>query len=363
MEKKIKPTTLEAEAAIELSVPGEPVSDAAPIAVVVAIDGALTDEASGRLPAGTLINNRYKIVNEIAEGGMSIVYKAIDTQDLAADADTLVAMKVLRTELARDPSIVDRLHREARSVKELDHPNIVQVRDYGSTEDGLHFIVMQLIDGPSLADLIVKEKQLSSARSINLFLQLCDALQEAHQHGIVHRDIKPSNILMAIDENGEETAKIADFGIAKPSPSERALNPSLTHTGSILGSPAYMSPEQCMGTATDERTDIYSLGCVMYETLTGRSPFAADTPVKSILSHLEQNPEPFEIEFKGLKIPAHLEKIVLKCLEKEPANRYQKAILLREALSTPPASGIYRRIIASLIDATLVGAMFFFVGQ
>lgn len=300
---------------------------------------------------------RYRVLSVLGEGGMATVYKAADSES----GDSLVAIKILNQELARDPVVVERFYREARAAHRIVHQNIVQVFDCATTSANVPYLVMEFIDGADLAEIIKSEKHLSVGRSISIFVQLCDVLQKAHDTGLVHRDIKPSNILITRGLDGEEIVKLTDFGIAKPSSSERAINPALTHTGSILGSPAYMSPEQAMGESVDERSDIYSLGCVMYETLTGRSPFADETPVKSILKHIEQSPEPFEIEFKHLDIPKGLEDTVMKCLKKKQSKRFQKIYQVRQSLTTLPSPGIYRRMLSHYVDAVLILLGFTFV--
>jgi Protein kinase domain/RDD family/SAF domain len=313
------------------------------------VDTAPEEQVAG-LPN---LPSRYIVTGSLGEGGMAHVLQAIDNERGGIE----VAVKILRSELARDPGVVERFFREARAVQKVPHPNLVQVFDCATADDGTPYMVMELIRGEDLSQLLKKETQLPVARSLNIFRQLCDGLIAAHDAGLVHRDVKPSNILVYQDSSGNEKIKLVDFGIAKPSSYERAINPALTHTGSILGSPAYMSPEQCQGHAVDERSDVYSLGCVMYETLTGRSPFAADTPVKSILLHIEQRPEPFEIEFSHLKIPATLEDIVMRCLEKEPKDRYQKAYLVHDALTTAPAPGIFRRSASFIVDTIILVAL------
>jgi uncharacterized RDD family membrane protein YckC len=216
---------------------------------------------------------------------------------------------------------------------------------------------MEYVDGRNLAQIIADEGHLAGDRSVGIFLQIANGLKDAHRLGVVHRDLKPSNILIATKDDGTDSVKITDFGIAKPASSERSINPDLTKTGAILGSPAYMSPEQCLGHVVDERSDIYSLGCLMYETLTGRSPFASDTPVKSMLRHLEERAEPFEIEFSHLGIQKGLESVVLKCLEKEPAKRFQRIQQLSDALARPSDTGVGRRFLAEAIDLTLLFLM------
>jgi serine/threonine protein kinase len=297
---------------------------------------------------------RFEVLEKVGTGGMATVYKA---RDLEGSGDH-VAIKVLRTEFARDPVVVERFYREAKAAQKLEHPNLVKIQSCGESDRGVPFLVMEFVEGTDLSKVLEREKYLSVARTVNIVLQLCSVLKEAHDTGLVHRDVKPSNIILAQSADGSDIVKLVDFGIAKPKLSERLANPALTHTGSIIGSPAYMSPEQATGDSVDERSDIYSLGCVMYELLTGRSPFGADTPVKAIVQHLEQEPEPFDIEFKHLNVPVGLEEIVMKCLRKSPADRFQKVYLLSDALVTPPAPGIWRRVIAHFLDLAMVITMF-----
>ena len=273
---------------------------------------------------------RFTQISLLGEGGMSLVYKATDT----ANGDRVVALKLLRKELSRDQLVVERFLREGRAMQALSHENIAQVFESGKTENNMPFIVLEYVDGGSVADAIQREGHLDPERTRNIVKQICKALETAHNRGIIHRDIKPSNILLAADENGAEVAKLVDFGIAKPPSTEPLFNTDLTGTGMILGSPAYMSPEQCKGVEVDERSDVYSLGCVMYEALTGRCPFEAASPVKAIVRHLNEPPAAFDVEHQSLAIPPGLEEIVMKCLEKQPKQRYQNARQVEAALTS-----------------------------
>jgi serine/threonine protein kinase len=292
-------------------------------------------------------------VRLIGEGGMSLVFRALDSDGAP------VAVKVLREELCRDPSVVERFLREAESTERLQHPNIVKVFRSGTTTKGSPYIVSEFVDGQTLEQVLRAEGALSVQRSINIFKQVCAALRAAHEKSMVHRDIKPSNIIVWVDDDGMEQAKLLDFGIAKPSGRGQFANPDLTRTGLILGSPAYMSPEQCTGSDVDERSDIYSLGCVMYETLTGRSPFSADNPVKAIIRHLEEPPEPFELEHKQRQVPKGLEDVVMSCLEKQPKHRIQRIWQLEEVLNSTVAPALEKRALADLIDVGLITVAIF----
>ncbi|HEY9717936.1 MAG TPA: protein kinase [Trichormus sp.] len=289
---------------------------------------------------------RYQVVELLGEGGMAHVYKALDTEC----GDKPVAIKILRPEIVPDPTIVERFFREAKAAQRLSHQCIVSVSDYGTTATKMPYLIMEFVPGQNLAQIINDEGHLGDGRAVKIFMQIAEGLKEAHSLGMVHRDLKPSNILIDTNDDGTESVKIADFGIAKPASSERWIDPDLTKTGAILGSPAYMSPEQCLGHVVDERSDIYSLGCLMYETLSGRSPFASDTPVKSMIRHLEDKPEPFEIEHSELQISTGLEAMIMKCLAKEPAKRFQTVKQLQDVLPRSLDPGLTRRLTADAID-------------
>jgi serine/threonine protein kinase len=294
--------------------------------------------------------SRYQVVELLGEGGMAHVYKALDTEC----GGKPIAIKILRPEIVPDPTIVERFFREAKAAQKLSHPCLVSVSDYGTTANKMPYLIMEYVPGRNLAQIISKEGHLCNGRAVNIFMQIADGLKDAHRLGMVHRDLKPSNILIATNDDGTESVKIADFGIAKPASSERWIDPDLTKTGAILGSPAYMSPEQCMGHVVDERSDIYSLGCLMYETLSGRSPFASDTPVKSMLRHLEDKPEPFEIEHSELRISSGLEALIMKCLEKQPAKRFQTVKQLQDGLPRSLDPGVARRFCSDAIDTAVL---------
>ncbi|MDI6619082.1 MAG: Stk1 family PASTA domain-containing Ser/Thr kinase [Clostridiales bacterium] len=257
---------------------------------------------------GKVLHSRYEIIEKIGEGGMGLVYKAKDHL-----LNRFVAIKILKPELMEDEDFIKRFKKESLSSASLSHPNIVNIYDVGF-EDGIYYIVMEYVKGKTLKDIIRERAPLPYYEVINISRQVCLALDHAHSNNIIHRDIKPQNILMTQDG----IVKVGDFGIARASNSA-----TLTNTGSIIGSVYYISPEQARGGYTDEKTDIYSLGTVMYELATGRVPFMADSPVVVALKHIqEQVTRPSEI---NPDIPSALEDIILKCLEKSPAMRYQSA--------------------------------------
>ena len=258
---------------------------------------------------GRLLGNRYEIIEKIGNGGMAMVYRAKD-QIL----NRFVAVKILRDEFTTDEEFIKRFSIEAQSAASITHPNIVSVYDVGN-EGNLYFIVMELIKGKTLKEIIIEEGgALPWKWSTNIAIQIASALETAHKNNIVHRDIKPHNII--ITEDG--IAKVTDFGIAKA-----VSNSTITAFGSTIGSVHYFSPEHAKGGYTDSKSDIYSLGVVMYEMLTGRVPFDADTPVSVALKHMQEEPvAPIEI---NEKIPSSLNDIILKAMRKDPTLRYQSA--------------------------------------
>jgi serine/threonine protein kinase len=227
---------------------------------------------------------------------------------------------------------LQRFQQEAQAASTLKHPNIISVQDFGTTSDGEPFIVMDYIEGSSLAEEIEDYEYLPIDRSVRIFLQVADALVHAHSKGIVHRDLKPSNIILIVREGVHDHVNIVDFGIAKMMPQEGAEALNLTQTGEVFGSPLYMSPEQSRGEKLDARSDIYSMGCLMYETLTGRHAIAGENTMEVLYNHLNQVPEPMN---RGdIKIPTALEKIIFTALAKDPAQRFQSMADLHEHLRT-----------------------------
>lgn len=262
-----------------------------------------------------ILENRYELLEKIGDGGTATVFKARCTV-----LDRIVAVKILKEELARDQAFVRKFRSEAQAAAQLSHPNIVNIYDVGE-ENGLHYIVMEYVEGTSLNDYIDARAPLSPDEAIRIAVMICDALEQAHSRGIIHRDIKPHNILMT----PEGEIKVADFGIARaPSTS------TITYSGNIMGSVHYISPEQARGAVVDATTDIYSLGCLMYEMLTGQVPFDAESPVTVALKHIHEEPTPPRVLNEA--IPSVLEKIVLTAMAKNPIERYRSAAEMRQAL-------------------------------
>lgn len=265
---------------------------------------------------GKVIGNRYEILEKIGEGGMATAYKA-----RCNILKRYVAVKVLREEFTTDEEFIRRFNTEAQAAASLTHPNIVSIFDVGH-EDNVYYIVMELVQGKTLKEIINEDGVLPWKWSVNIAIQVASALETAHKNNIVHRDIKPHNII--ITEDG--IAKVTDFGIAKA-----VSNSTITAFGTTIGSVHYFSPEHARGGYTDAKSDIYSLGVVMYEMLTGRVPFDADTPVSIALKHMQEKPvEPMKL---NPSIPFAINKIIMKAMEKEPSLRYQNATEMLKDLS------------------------------
>ena len=256
---------------------------------------------------GTLFDGRYQVVRKLGAGGMANVYLAED-QELGRP----VAIKILNDRHAGDEQFVERFRREAKNAAALSHPNIVSIYDRGEAE-GTYYIAMEYLDGRSLKELIVQRGPAPITVSVEYARQILSALRFAHRHGIVHRDIKPHNVLV----DAEGRVKVTDFGIARAGVSQ------MTEAGSIVGTAQYLSPEQARGTDVDQRSDLYSLGIVLYELLTGTLPFNGDTPVEIAMKHLSTIPE--APSAKRPDVPRDLDLIVTRALAKDPDDRYQSA--------------------------------------
>ena len=264
-----------------------------------------------------VFSDRYQLVNHIARGGMAQVYLA---RDLLLDRP--VALKVLFPELSVDRAFVERFRREAKAAANLSHPNIVSIYDWGQGEN-TYFIVMEYVAGRTLSQM-VRQGPLDSPQAASIAADVAAALDFAHRHGVIHRDVKPGNVL--INESGQ--VKVADFGIARAIGAGAAED--LTQTGSVMGTATYFSPEQAQGFGVDPRSDVYSLGVVLYEMLAGRAPFTGDSPVSIAYKHVKEQPEP--LRTVNPAVPAALEAIVMKSLAKQPEDRYQSAEEMRADL-------------------------------
>jgi len=273
---------------------------------------------------GTIFAGRYRVERIIGRGGMGAVYQA--TQ-LAVDRP--VALKILKTELADDLKEVARFQQEARAIATLQHPNTIRLIDFGATDDGSLFLVMEYLEGEGLASVIKREAPMEPKRVMHIGLQILEALSEAHNAGIVHRDLKPENIMLTEVFGKTDFVKLLDFGIAKVA--ENAGDAAhLTKTGMFVGSPRYMAPEQVRSQWVSDRTDIYALGALMYEMLCGHPVFSADTPTGYLIAHVQQPPDPPTRGDKLLVGP--LVDFIMQCLEKQPDARPAGAVAAIEAL-------------------------------
>lgn len=266
------------------------------------------------LLVGTVLKDRYFVLSIIGKGGMSLVYKAKDLS-----TGKVVAVKALRTQGLGDETIVKRFKQEAEVLHRLNHPRIVSVYDYGTSRIGQPYFIMDYLVGVSLSQVLRKQGPLNLGRFQDIFVQIAAAVSHAHKHKAIHRDLKPGNIMLVEMGDTVDYVKIVDFGIAKLAEDASKL----TRLGEVWGSPIYMSPEQGMGTKIDTRTDIYSLGIVMYEALTGDVPFLGKNYVETMTKQMSEAPAPFSEVAGHLNIPASLEMIVFKALQKSPDDRYQ----------------------------------------
>ncbi len=268
---------------------------------------------------------RYKLKKRIGAGGMGEVWSAFH-RGLQRD----VALKILRPESARDPRMVERFEREVRATTELTHPNTIRVYDYGVTEDGLWYYAMELLEGRHLGAVVAHEGPLDPGRAARLVAQAARALAEAHRRGLVHRDVKPANLFLTELGGEPDFLKVLDFGVVKFTAQEAGAD--LTRTGFFAGTPAYLSPEVAGGGEADARSDVYALGAVLYFLLTGAPPFSSDNPTELLAAHMSKRPIP-PSQRRGEALPPAIEEIVMRCLAKDPAARYESAVELARALA------------------------------
>ncbi len=264
---------------------------------------------------GRVINDRFKIIAMIARGGMGRVYRARQ-EPLGRE----VALKVLdpRYKGGEDPEFQARFFLEASTAAKLSHPNTVTVFDYGKTSDDIYFIVMELVEGRTLSSMLKAEGALPGPRAIHIALQMARSVREAHGLGVIHRDLKPANVLITTHADEEDFVKVLDFGLVK----DLEENQELTQQGLFMGSPKYMSPEQIQGGRVDARTDVYSLGVILYYMLTGKVPFEGATQVQTLMAHVKNDVPPMERE-DGVPIPQELQNVVMRSLAKDMEVRYR----------------------------------------
>ncbi len=271
---------------------------------------------------GALFAKRYEIIEDLGEGGMGHIYRVLDRT-----INEEVALKLIRHEVAANPKTIARFSNELKIARKVSHKNVCRMYHLGE-EAGTYYITMEFVDGEDLKKMLKMAKPFSEKTAVDIARQTCEGLAEAHRHGIIHRDLKPSNIMI----DGEGNIRILDFGIAKSVETE-----GLTRTKAMIGTPEYMSPEQVMGEEADPRSDIYSLGVVLYEMMTGRVPFEGDNPLSTAIQHQTKSaPAPIEL---NPRISPNLNRIILKCLEKSPDDRYPTAEALRNDLIALEGAG------------------------
>ncbi len=292
-----------------------------------------------------ILDGQFHVIQRIGTGGMGSVYKASQPA-----MNRMVAIKILHPKLVNRRDLTSRFRREARAMSQLSHPNTVKVFMYGELEDGSLYIVMELLDGRNLNQAVRRDGPFSAARAIPILIQVCAALQEAHGLGIVHRDLKPENIFLCNQGGLQDFAKVLDFGLAKVT--EQQMRPGsliLTQEGMVFGTPEFMSPEQAQGRELDARSDIYSLAVILYEALTGRLPFNAQTPMEYIQKHVMEPPIPLAERVQDGDFPSGLQAVLSKALAKKPEDRWQSAAEF--------AAGLHSVLVGTNAEAASAGAM------
>ena len=269
---------------------------------------------------GKTIARNFKIEKLLGVGGMGKVYKA---RQLSLDKD--VVIKVLHDHFRDDPQLVQRFQREARAASRLNHPNSIQVIDFGQDESGVLFMAIEFLNGTDLFTVLQKEGPLPADRIARIMIQVCSALGEAHEMNVIHRDLKPENIMVEDRRGRKDVVKVLDFGIAKIQDPDDKGGQALTQAGMVCGTPEYMSPEQARGQSLDARSDLYSLGVLVYQLTTGDLPFMADSPIGIVTKHILEQPDPPRQKYPQLNVPEKLEAIILKSMAKEAGERYQTA--------------------------------------
>lgn len=300
-------------------------------------DGATTmgvHTPSETYAPGVIVNERYRIDEVIGIGGFGAVYKC--TQ---ANMDQEVAVKVLKSEHLTSLEHVKRFTREARAASKLKHPNTISIFDFGTHSDGALYLAMEYLHGETFANRMDEQVCMKPGTLVHIMTQICHSLTEAHDAGLIHRDLKPENIMLLPVAGDLNFVKVLDFGIAAFESERNPGEERLTEAGMIMGTPTYMSPEQARGETLDARSDIYALGVMMYEAVCGRVPFEGDQPMTVLVKHIKDPPEPPRRVAPEANIPRALEKVILRCLEKQPNHRPQTALELADALgkalSTP----------------------------
>ena len=295
---------------------------------------------------GTTLAGRYRIVELLGEGGMGAVYSA---EQMLGATTRKVAIKTLHQHLSNDPKLRMRFEREVSTIAQLEHPNTIQVFDSGTTTDGILFIVMELAVGKSLADVLEQERSIEPGRATHILKQIAASLEEAHRAGIVHRDLKPENIMLTHRAGQADFVKVLDFGIARRLEDDQP-GKKLTQAGTVLGTPPYMSPEQFMGQTVGPASDIYSLGIMAYEMVSGELPFHANTSWDWAAAHMTATPKPIEQTARGAGVPVAFREAVFKALEKAPSARFHSVHDFAVALEGGAVAGPLSRVALTMND-------------
>ncbi|MFA7339054.1 MAG: serine/threonine-protein kinase [Candidatus Obscuribacterales bacterium] len=293
----------------------------------VASDAAAERRFDPNIRLLDLTEGGYQFLDRIGKGTLSYVYQA-----RSGKVDALLAMKIFRRSPFENKRTLKRLEQEANKAKQLNHPNLCSVYEFGLSEKQYPYLVMDFLAGPTLEEVISTEGFLEVDRLIDIAIQICDALTHAHHHNLIHRDLKPANIYLLKAKGGGDFVKVSDFGIAKVLPNPGRETRYMTADGEEFGNPSYMSPEQCLGERLDGSSDIYSLGCLMYEALSGKLPFSSSNPVRLGFKQVSQKPQSLRERFKDIDVPEALDAVVLCALEKKPENRFPTAEKMKEAL-------------------------------
>ncbi len=307
-------------------------------------DGSTLRSAAGTADMiGSIIADRYHVTKKLGEGGMGAVYLGEHVK-----MGRMSAIKVMVSSMANDPDAVARFNREAANAARINHHNVCGIYDFGETEDGVIYLAMEFIEGEALTDTLEREGALGASRATDLLVQSTDALQAAHDLGIVHRDIKPDNIMVAKARGEKDLIKVVDFGIAKAVGGEEGQN--VTKTGLVVGTPEYMSPEQLSGDVLDGRSDVYSIALVYYKMLTGDLPFKADTAQETMIKRLTDDPLPLAAAFPSGNFTPEMQAVMDKALQRIPSDRYSTAAEFGDA-ATAAASGMSASSPAAFDDA------------
>jgi serine/threonine protein kinase len=319
------------------------------------IDG--NGQIIGELPQGYIVGQQFRVRNTLGEGGMSYVYLCDDIS-----LNRQVALKVMRVSAQSNEQALTRFKREGQAVAMLSHQNVVKVHSLQFTERDQPFLVMEVVQGVSLSELLEISGPFKLPRALKFLGQICDGISHAHANGVIHRDLKLSNIMLINPDRSDEKIKILDFGIAKV---VTETSVKMTQTGEVFGSPAYMSPEQALGKSVDTKTDQYSLGCIAFELLTGRTPFAAENYLAVLMSHVQEE-APSVNDFMQTPVPDNIERTIARLLAKEPQDRFASIDEVKKAfsgeikVSRPISVRLDRRV--SLRYLTFVGAFLLCLG-